>query len=51
MARVSKETTEKRLKWYDHVKCSEEGHVLRRMVDAQYQERDAEDDGKSGIGA
>ena len=33
MARVSKETTEKRLKWYDHVKCSEEGHVLRRMVD------------------
>ena len=31
VARVSKKITEKRLKWYEHVKRREEGHVLRRM--------------------
>ena len=29
---VTKKVTEKRLKWYKHVKRKEEGHVLRRML-------------------
>ena len=35
MAPVTKKITEKRLKWYyGHVKRRDEGHVLRRMLDA-----------------
>ncbi len=34
MAPVTKKITEKRLKWYGHVKGRDEGHVLRRMLDA-----------------
>ena len=33
VAPVSK-ITEKRLKWYGHVKRRDEGHTLRRMLDA-----------------
>ena len=38
--------TEKMLKLYGHVGRSKEGHAVRRMVDAPYQERDAEEDRK-----
>ena len=31
---VTKRITEKSLKWYGHVKSRDEGHVLRRMLDA-----------------
>ena len=34
VAPVRKKITEKRLKWYGDVKRREEGHVLRRMLDA-----------------
>ena len=34
VAPVTKEITEKRLKWYGHVKRRSEGQVLRRMLDA-----------------
>ena len=34
VAPVIKKITEKRLKWCGHVKRREEGHVLRRMLDA-----------------
>ena len=34
VAPVRKKITEKRVKWYRHVKRREEGHVLRRMLDA-----------------
>ena len=34
VAPVTRNITEKRLKWYGHVKRSDEGHVLRIMVDA-----------------
>ena len=30
---MTKKITEKRLKWYGHVKRRGEGHVLRRMLD------------------
>ena len=33
VAPVTKKITEKRLKWYGHVKRRDEGHVLRRMLD------------------
>ena len=33
VAPVSKKITEKRPKWYGHVKRRDEGHVLRRMLD------------------
>ena len=33
-AQVTKKITEKRLKWYGHGKAMNEGHVLRRMLDA-----------------
>ena len=32
---VTKKVTEKRLKWYGHVKRRDEGHVIRRMLDAR----------------
>ena len=34
VASVTKKITEKRLMWYRYVKSREEGHVLRRMLDA-----------------
>ena len=34
VAPVTKKITEKRLKWYGYVKRRDEGHVLRRMLDA-----------------
>ena len=34
VAPVTKNITEKRLKWYGHDKRREERHVLRRMLDA-----------------
>ena len=34
VAPMTKKSTEKRLKWYGHVKRSGEGLVLRRMLDA-----------------
>ena len=34
VAPVTKKITEKRLKWYGHVKRRDEGHVLRRTLDA-----------------
>ena len=34
---VTTKMTEKRLKWYGHVKRREEGHVIRRMLDAPVQ--------------
>ena len=34
VAQVRKNMTEKRLKVYGHVKRRDEGHVLRRMLDA-----------------
>ena len=40
MAPVTKKVTEKRLKWYGHVKRNEEGHELGRMVDAENQAKD-----------
>ena len=45
VAPVIKNTTEKRPR---HVKRREEVHVLRRMLDAPVQERDGEEDSKSG---
>ena len=43
---VTKKITEKRLKWYGHVKRSDDGHALRRMLKApvqgKRQERKAE---------
>ena len=33
MVRVSKEITEKRLKWYGHVRRMKEEHIVRRMLD------------------
>ena len=49
MTPVTKKITEKMLKWYRHVKRKEEGHVLRRIVDAQvlYLEIVREEDRKS----
>ena len=35
VAPVTKKITEKRLKWYGHIKRRDEGHVLRRMTDSQ----------------
>ena len=34
VAPVTKKTTQKRLKWFGHVKKRDEGHALRRMLDA-----------------
>ena len=34
MVPVTKKIAEKRLKWYGPVKRRDEGHVLRRMLDA-----------------
>ena len=34
VAPVTKKMTEKRLKWYGHVKRRDEGYMLRRMLDA-----------------
>ena len=34
VAPVTTKITEKRLKWYRHVKRRDEGHVIRRMLDA-----------------
>ena len=39
------------IKWYGHVKRRDEGHVLRRMLNAPepaYQEREGEEDRKPG---
>ena len=35
VAPVTKKITEKRLKWYGHIKRRDEGHVLGRMTDSQ----------------
>ena len=41
VAPVKTKMTKKRLKWYRHVKRRNEGHLLRKMLDAhQYQEID-----------
>ena len=45
VAPVTKNITEKMVKWYGHVKRRDEGHALRTMLDIhQNQERDAEED-------
>ena len=33
VAPVTKKITEKRLKWFEHVKRRDQGHILRRMLD------------------
>ena len=33
VARASKKITEKRLKWYDHVRRMNDEHMVRRMLD------------------
>ena len=48
MAPVEKKFTAKRLNWYRHVKRRDEGHVLRRKLDAPVQERDGEEDRQPG---
>ncbi len=49
VAPVTKKITEKRLKWYRHVRRRDEGHVLRRMLDASVpEERDGKEDRKPG---
>ena len=35
---MTEKITDERLKWYGHVKRTDEGHVLRRMLDAPVQE-------------
>ena len=39
VAAVKKKITEKRIKWFGHVKKRDEGHVLRRMLDAPVQRK------------
>ena len=46
MAPVTKEITQKKAKWFEHVKRRDERHMLRRVLNAQ--ERDREEDGQPG---
>ena len=41
VAPAKKKLTEKRLKWYGYIKRKDEGHILRRILDAPvYHQRD-----------
>ena len=37
MVQASKKITEKRLKWYGHVRRMNEEHIVRRMLDVDIQ--------------
>ena len=42
MAQASKKITEKRLKWYGHVRRMKEEHIVRRMLGVVYQGKEVE---------